>query len=298
MNNISIKEYNELSDEDKENFYKAYSNGKEFIKAIRLRKTKNMKKQGYKQPNGNLTFVDELKRIDKKTTNFYYLCKCDCGNWYIIENGHFEKEDIKSCGCLRKERGFEMMKKMGTEIFIDIKNNIYGDLKVLKPINRGANEGLIWECECVKCGQKQNVLGTLLRNNHRRYCAYCNTERKSIGEQLIKELLNNADILYQNEKTFDSCKFPETNKKARFDFYVNNQYIIEFDGEQHYHPVQFPGMTEEESIKAFLSNQLRDNYKNQWCKNNNIPLIRIPYTHLKDICLEDLIPETSDFLEI
>jgi len=36
--------------------------------------------------------------------------------------------------------------------------------------------------------------------------------------------------------------------------------------------------------------------KNQWCKNNNIPLIRIPYTHLEDLRLEDLLLETSQFI--
>ena len=42
--------------------------------------------------------------------------------------------------------------------------------------------------------------------------------------------------------------------------------------------------------------QERDTYKNQWCKENNIPLIRIPYTHLNDLCLEDLLLETSKFI--
>ena len=40
----------------------------------------------------------------------------------------------------------------------------------------------------------------------------------------------------------------------------------------------------------------RDKYKNQWCKDNNIPLIRIPYTHLKDLCIEDLLLETSNYI--
>jgi hypothetical protein len=38
--------------------------------------------------------------------------------------------------------------------------------------------------------------------------------------------------------------------------------------------------------------------KNQWCLDNNILLIRIPYTHYNDLCLEDLLPETSKFIEI
>ena len=38
--------------------------------------------------------------------------------------------------------------------------------------------------------------------------------------------------------------------------------------------------------------------KNQWCKDNNIPLIRIPYTHLNNLCIEDLILETSKFINL
>ena len=39
-----------------------------------------------------------------------------------------------------------------------------------------------------------------------------------------------------------------------------------------------------------------DNIKNQWCKENNIPLIRIPYTHLDNLKIEDLKLETSSFI--
>lgn len=42
--------------------------------------------------------------------------------------------------------------------------------------------------------------------------------------------------------------------------------------------------------------QEHDIFKNNWCKENNIPIIRIPYTHLKDLCIEDLLLETSNFV--
>ena len=35
--------------------------------------------------------------------------------------------------------------------------------------------------------------------------------------------------------------------------------------------------------------------KNHWCKDNNIPIIRIPYTHLDNLELSDLLLETSPF---
>lgn len=40
----------------------------------------------------------------------------------------------------------------------------------------------------------------------------------------------------------------------------------------------------------------KDNRKNQWAKEHNIPLIRIPYT-LKDVHLRDLVPKTSKYVQ-
>ena len=36
--------------------------------------------------------------------------------------------------------------------------------------------------------------------------------------------------------------------------------------------------------------------KNNWCKENNIPIIRIPYTYQEKITIEDLLLESSNFL--
>ena len=62
-------------------------------------------------------------------------------------------------------------------------------------------------------------------------------------------------------------------------FFVNNQYIIEFDGVQHY----------DVSNPWYGKNKEHDEYKTQWCKEHNIPLIRIPYTKLQTLTIEDLI---------
>ena len=48
----------------------------------------------------------------------------------------------------------------------------------------------------------------------------------------------------------------------------------------------------------FLKIQQRDAFKNNWCKEHKIPLIRIPYTHYDNLCLEDLKLETSKFIII
>lgn len=53
----------------------------------------------------------------------------------------------------------------------------------------------------------------------------------SKGEFTILNLLEDANISFVREASFDTCRFADTNKLARFDFYVNNTYLIEFDGE-------------------------------------------------------------------
>ena len=94
--------------------------------------------------------------------------------------------------------------------------------------------------------------------------------------------------------TADASKAKSTLKDLQkdFDVYVikgnREQYLIEYDGRQH-----FEGWSSsEENLKI---QKERDNYKNQWCKENNIPLIRIPYTHLDNLCIEDLLLETTQF---
>ena len=71
---------------------------------------------------------------------------------------------------------------------------------------------------------------------------------------------------------------------ALFDFYVDNKYLIEFDGFQHFDPISEWYRPE------------YDKYKDQWCKDNNIPLIRIPYTKLDTLTIEDIKLETSEYV--
>lgn len=295
---IDIKQYQTMSDEEKKIFYKKINPDLDFEKAVRLRKTKNMKTEGFKQPNGRLTFIDELKRVDKQVTNFYYLCVCDCGNWTILTNRHFDAHTSISCGCFRKEQSIEICKKLGKSNFIDMTNQEFGDLIAMEQTPQRIHESIVWKCKCKKCEHEQYVNGYMLRSGKRFFCEWCNTD-KSIGERKIKQLLINNDINFEVEKTFDTCRFKDSNYLARFDFYVDNKYLIEFDGIQHYKPERFSEqITEEKALVNLLINKQHDSFKNEWCLSHKIPLIRIPYTHIQDLTIDDLKPETSQWLVI
>ena len=83
-------------------------------------------------------------------------------------------------------------------------------------------------------------------------------------------------------------------KPLRFDFFLPEQYyLIEYDGEQHFKEGSWSNLSRGINL---LTYQKRDEIKNKWCEDNNIPLIRIPYTHYNNLCIEDLLLETSKFI--
>ena len=122
--------------------------------------------------------------------------------------------------------------------------------------------------ECYSCGK------TFIRSfqhfiDGSKRCKEC-VGQVSIGEHIISNVLDSYNILYETEKTFKGCKYIKT---LRFDFYLPDyNTCIEFDGYQHFH-IDKRDNSEEELIKR----QHRDEIKNQYCKNNHISLIRIPY---------------------
>ena len=164
---------------------------------------------------------------------------------------------------------------------------LFGQLTVLYPTSQRLNGQVVWHCKCT-CGKEIDVRSYNLISGN---TFSCGCLKQSHGEYLIEQLLQKNNIQYEKEKTFSSCVFNDTKQLARFDFYVNNQYIIEFDGEQHFNYTQTGWNTKENFIKT----KEHDNYKNQWCKENKMTIIRIPYHHEKEIFLENVIP-TSSFI--
>ena len=80
----------------------------------------------------------------------------------------------------------------------------------------------------------------------------------------------------------------------RYDFFVDNRYLIEFDGEQHYKERARDGFWKDN----YDNLHKRDLEKNQYALEHNIPLIRIPYWKINNLKLSDLLPETSKYLII
>ena len=221
------------------------------------------------------------KRVNSKIV---WLCLCDCGNEVEVPIDRLTSKTTQSCGCLSKEKA---SKRFG----IDMNGQKIGKLTVIKrDENPPDKKRIYWLCKC-DCGNNNlvSISGVDLRNGKRTQCQLCMPRSK--GEEQIKNILLTNNISFIQEKTFDDCRFPDTNRLARFDFFVENKYIIEFDGRQHI-----------ERTTGKCSNwwsleyvQTHDKIKNKYCQKNNIPLIRIPYSKVNSIKLEDLKLETSKY---
>ena len=99
---------------------------------------------------------------------------------------------------------------------------------------------------------------------------------KSIGEELVMSILSKENIEYIHNWGKHDCKLGKG--KAKFDFYLPHQnLIIEYDGEQHFKPVQFGAMSKLDSIKEFKIRKKYDKLKNDWAKNKQINFLRIKY---------------------
>lgn len=234
----------------------------------------------------NKLLVLEEDLLNKDNKGAKWICQCDCGNKVSVKGIFLRNGHTQSCGCLKQKHGKEMGKKRA----INLTNQTFGKLTALFPTEKRTEDGyVIWTCKC-ECGNICDVSSRFLVKGGTKSCGCL----KSSGEEKITLLLKNNNIAFKKQKTFELCRFEDTNRLAYFDFWVNNSYLIEFDGEQHF---KFAYGEKTWNTKENLEKtQKRDNYKNQWCKDNNIPLIRIPYWHLEKLCIEDLLPETSKFI--
>lgn len=158
---------------------------------------------------------------------------------------------------------------------MDITERRFGLLVVIRPTDQRASNGaVIWECMC-DCGNITYVpLGQLTRG----HTLSCGCRHKSKWEMLINDFLIGLNVDFIFQKRFTDCTNEKGSDMLPFDFYLPcYKIIIEYDGEHHFRPVK--GWGGEEKFNVTLQN---DYIKNNYCKMNNITLLRLPYTYTEE----------------
>jgi hypothetical protein len=59
--------------------------------------------------------------------------------------------------------------------------------------------------------------------------------------------------------------------------YKNTKIFIEYNGQQHYEPVKFGGISMERATENFRKQQIHDQIKTDYCTENDYPLLWISH---------------------
>lgn len=147
----------------------------------------------------------------------------------------------------------------------------YNDNKLLNPKDYSGSNVHNLKIECGSCGNIYITSFSDYISNMQIRCKSC-ANKESVAERRIREFLTCNKINFEQEKIFDNCR---DIRRLPFDFYLPKyNLIIEFDGQHHFYET---GRGNYESTKK------HDEIKNQYCKNNNIDLLRIPYWDGNDL---------------
>lgn len=170
--------------------------------------------------------------------------------------------------------------KIPIEIYIKKLNERFEYIKLVSGYN-GVTQLADFYCE--KCNNSFIDYPNYIL---RRGCPNCNSTSM---EQKISKILTHYGIEYKHQFSFIDCK---DKRSLPFDFYLPKYNIlIEYDGRQHYYPVNFGGISDEDALKNLEITQKHDKIKTEYCKTHHIPLIRIPYwdnENIEQIILDNI----------
>ena len=215
----------------------------------------------------HLTVIEKTEK--RSGGKIVYRCICDCEKHSEVftTKTDLENNHTTSCGCSKRKYSI---------------GNIINNREIIDYVGSKYNDGhYYYKVKCLLCNREYETLG---QNIEKTFSCGC---QKSLGEFNIIQILNKNQIKYIKEYCFSDSLF-------RYDFAILNDnkeiiHLIEFDGEQHYEQnVKNSGWNTWEKYQYTLNNDL---LKNELAKNNNIPLVRIPYWERDNITLEMLFSD-------
>lgn len=204
-----------------------------------------------KELNPNIDVIGEYVNAHEKIR-----CKClldghiwDTAPTHLLHTGR---------GCPKCNGG---VRKTHEEFIKQVKQ-INPEIKVIGKYERD-NQKI--KLKCVKCGNAWETKPTHIIQGHG--CPNC---KSSLGEKEIARTLDGLKYHYVRQKRFKECTDKYT---LPFDFYIPElKTCIEYDGEQHFRPcADWGGRGALEEVKR------RDKIKTEFCINQGIKLIRIPF---------------------
>lgn len=111
---------------------------------------------------GRLVAIKSLSRPRKPGYGTIWECQCDCGNVTSTSVITLNQGNVKSCGCLLREKNKLKI--------INLIGRRFGRLLVIDTSSKKAsNGGCFWRCKC-DCGRTKIISSKCLRSGHTNSC--------------------------------------------------------------------------------------------------------------------------------
>jgi very-short-patch-repair endonuclease len=234
-------------------------------KIERKRQNSFPKVKKFVEENSNAMLLEEKYKNNSTKMKF----RCKCGKDFVTTFAHFKDQNKRECNeCSEKKK----TGKFKPYTFSKVKEIIESKGCELLSKEYNSNTQKL-DIKCV-CGETftTDLAGFSSKNKTR--CDKC-TKKQSTYARIVEEYLRLKNIKFVKEYRFKKCRYI---LPLPFDFYLPGiKTCIEVDGEMHYTPSRF-----KDAKKDFRETLLRDSIKSQFCKENKIQLIRIPYYEIKN----------------
>jgi len=193
-----------------------------------------------------------------------------CGTEYYITPSDF----IKGRRC--KECYFRSKVKTNEEWLQQVYSLVGTDYVFIEDYN-GDGTKLTYKHSC-------GAIGKVTPNNfiNGTRCSAC---KESSGEASIRRYLNEKGITFLPQKSFDDLR---GKKLLSYDFYIpSHEVLIEFQGVQHYYPIDFFG-----GKSTFSKQKEHDYLKREYACSRGFKLIEIPYIYDSYDKVKELLDNT------
>lgn len=203
----------------------------------------------------NSLYIESFYGTDKFGKNHWNARCLLCGNVIHPDTTCIKSGASKTCGCQR-------MENMKNAIMVDLTGKRSGMLTAKYSLG-SKNGRVLWHCDC-DCGGWCVTTENAFASGKITSCGCL----KSRNERRISLWLDEHNIEYERQKTFDDCR---NINPLRFDFYLPaRNAVLEYDGEFHY--MEIDGIPND-----YKQQQINDRIKDEYCKDHGIEILRIPY---------------------
>lgn len=220
----------------------------------------------YEVHGNKISVIDTYERANKKTKHRCNTCEYE---WSVLPQNILKGHGCPKCQPLIIS---EKLRKTNESYIKEVYKVRGNELSVIG-MYEGNNKKIKHRCNTCE-HEWDTVPSSILRGIG---CPKCN---ESKGEKLINSILESCNAKFCSQVTFKNIGFKKR-KRLRCDFVVYRDedpiFVIEYNGEQHYKPIDFFGGEE-----GYKKTKERDRIKRTMLNEIGIPVIDIPYTETEE----------------